>query len=167
MVRLSEYGKLLRNKQVLKRMYLLSEKQFEKIVTKTSQKYSKSRDINHDQALLQFLERRVDAIVLRSGFASTIMQARQMVNHWHFLLNGIKHNIPSTFVGEGDIIQLRDKLKVSPLYNSIATQKNLAMASWLKVDSNKLQIEVLRHPNVDEIAVPVDLLKVVEFYARA
>jgi len=83
------------------------------------------------------------------------------------LLNGIKHNIPSTFVGEGDIIQLRDKLKVSPLYNSIATQKNLAMASWLKVDSNKLQIEVLRHPNVDEIAVPVDLLKVVEFYARA
>jgi small subunit ribosomal protein S4 len=166
-VRLSDYGKLLRNKQVLKRMYLLTEKQFARIVTQIAQKYAKNNDVAHDQAVIQFLERRMDAIVLAAGFANTIMQSRQMVNHAHLKLNGTKHNIPSTFVKEGDVITVKDGLTKSPLYSSLAAKKGFKAPSWLKVDHNKLTIEVLRLPVVEEINVPVDLLKVVEFYARA
>jgi len=81
MQRSSEYGKLLRNKQTLKRMYLLSERQFVRIVKDLSAKYSKNNNITHDTSLFQFLERRLDSIVYRSGLAKTIIQARQMVNH--------------------------------------------------------------------------------------
>lgn len=164
--RLSEYGKLLRNKQLLKRMYLLTEKQFAKIVTQTAQKHAKNNDVDHDKALLQFLESRVDAIVLRAGFANTIMQARQMVTHGHLLLNGHKHNIPSAYLKAGDVITVKDKLKTSALYSSIAAKKNMPSVSWLKVDVHNLSIEVLREPSIEELTVPVDLLKVVEFYAR-
>jgi small subunit ribosomal protein S4 len=87
MKRNSEYGKLLRNKQVLKRSYLLSEKQFATLVQKLSAKYAKNNEISHDAALYIFLESRMDSIVYRSGLAKTIMQARQMVGHGHFLLN--------------------------------------------------------------------------------
>jgi len=166
MSRLSEYGKLLRNKQVLKRMYLLSEKQFARIVTKTAQKFAKNHDVAHDKAVLLFLERRLDATLLKSGFAATIMQARQMITHGHLLLNGKKHNIPSTYVQPGDVISVRTKLHSSPLYSSLAANKNVRPASRLKVDTSKLTIEVMREPALGEIQVPVDLLKVVEFYAR-
>ena len=118
MQRYSEYGKLLRNKQVLKRSYMMSEKQFAKIIKETASKYAKNHNIGHDFAVFQFLERRMDVIVLRAGFAQTIMQARQMVVHGHFLLNGAKHNVPSTFLKPGDKIELRVELKKSALYNS-------------------------------------------------
>jgi small subunit ribosomal protein S4 len=68
-------------------MYLLTEKQFKRIVVDIAGKLAKNKGIDHDKAILQTLERRLDAVVLRAGFAKTIMQARQMVNHGHFLLN--------------------------------------------------------------------------------
>ena len=104
MVRLSEYGKLLRNKQVLKRMYQMSEKQFSRMVNDTALKLSKNKSMAHDAALYQLLERRADAVLVRSGVASTIMQARQMITHGHWLLNGIKHNIPSYYIKPGDVL---------------------------------------------------------------
>ena len=87
MARLSDYGKLLRNKQLLKRSYLLSEKQFKKIVVDIAAKYSKNKNVEYDKAVLIMLERRMDVTILRAGLAKTIMQARQMVSHGHFLLN--------------------------------------------------------------------------------
>ena len=163
--RSSEYGKLLRNKQVVKRSYLMSEKQFANIVKKTAVKYAKNNDLSHDFALFQFLERRVDTIILRSGFASTIMQARQMVAHGHFLLNGKKHDIPSTFLQPGDVLTLRDKLKNSSLYTDAkSSQKS---PSWIKIDKNAYTIEMLWMPQRGEIEPLGDLLKVIEFYARA
>ncbi len=114
--RLSEYGKLLRNKQSLKRMYLLTEKQFKRLVMDQAGSYAKNNDIDHDDAVVQFLERRLDATVLKAGFAKTIMQARQMVGHEHFRLNGNKHNASAYFVKKGDKIKLKDSLKTSPLY---------------------------------------------------
>ena len=166
--RLSEYWKLLRNKQVLKRMYLLSEKQFKRYVVDIAGKLSKNKWIDHDKAILQTLERRMDVIVLRAGFAKTIMQARQMVNHGHFLLNGKKHNIPSYLVKPGDKITLKGKYRTSPLYADIPLmQSNFKLPSWLKVDKEKFEIEVVDYPKPEEIKVPVDVLKVVEFYARA
>lgn len=166
MQRSSEYGKLLRNKQVLKRTYLLSEKQFGKIVKETAAKFSKNNDVTHDTALFQFLERRMDAIVYRAGFAKTIIQARQMVNHGHFLLNGIKHNIPSTFLSAGDKIVIKTKLHESPLFTQNLSETKNKLPSWIKVDKNDFAIEVLGMPKMGEIGIPADILKVIEFYAR-
>ena len=167
MQRNSEYGKLLRNKQVVKRSYLLSEKQFATIVKKTAAKFAKNRGLSHDFALFQFLERRLDVIILRAGLANTIMQARQMVSHGHFLLNGVKHNIPSTFVVAGDKITLKEKLKNSALYSDASKASPAKIPSWIKVDRNNYTVEVLGMPQTGEIEVLGDLLKVIEFYARA
>ncbi len=167
MQRSSEYGKLLRNKQTLKRMYLLSEKQFVRIVKDLSAKYSKNHNITHDTALFQFLERRLDSIVYRSWLAKTIIQARQMVNHGHFLLNWTKHNIPSYFVKVGDKISLKEKMKNSTLYSQNASENKVKLPSWIKLDKATNTIEVLSLPQVTEIGLPADLLKVIEFYARA
>lgn len=167
MQRSSEYGKLLRNKQTLKRMYLLSEKQFVRIVKSLSAKHSKNNNITHDTALFQFLERRLDSVVYRSWLAKTIIQARQMVNHGHFLLNGKKHNIPSYFVAVGDKIELKEKLKNSPLYSQNSSENKGKIPSRIKLDKATSTIEVLNVPQVWEIGLPADLLKVIEFYARA
>lgn len=164
--RLTEYGKLLRNKQLFKRLYQLSEKQFKKIVTETALKYAKNHNIGHDEAVFQFLERRLDVIVLRSWFAHSIMQARQMVTHGHFLYNGVKHNIPSVFVKVWDTISVKPGLKDSPLYTS--NQEVVQQTpSRCKVNNKNHEIEVLNFPQRDEVTMPVDLLKVIEFYARA
>lgn len=167
MQRYSEYGKLLRNKQVLKRTYQLTEKQFVTIVKKTSARYSKNNNVSHDIALYQFLERRLDAIVYRSGLAKTIMQARQMIVHGHLQLNGKKHNVPSTFVKQGDVITVKEKLQSSGLYSNARSDKGIKIPSWIKVDKNNYKIEVLSMPKTWEIGVPADILKVIEFYARA
>lgn len=167
MQRSSEYGKLLRNKQVLKRMYMLSEKQFVKIVKNTAAKYAKNKNITHDTALFQFLERRMDAIIYRSWLAKTMMQARQMVTHGHFLLNGQKHNIPSSFLNVWDKISLKDKLKDSTLYSQNASEVKGKLPSWVKLDKAANVVEVLSDPQVGELGIPADLLKVIEFYARA
>lgn len=167
-VRYSEYGKLLRNKQLLKRMYLLTEKQFKKIVTKISSRYAKNNGIAHDKAMLQFLERRVDVIVLRAWLANTIMQARQMVVHGHFLLNGVKHNVPSTFVKAWDKISLKPKLQSSALYSMSPISTGwVTIPGRLKTNKKTFEVEVIDLPNPEEISAPVDLLKVVEYYARA
>ncbi len=167
-VRYSEYWKLLRNKQVLKRMYLLTEKQFKKIVVKLSSRYAKNKWMAHDKAMLQFLERRLDVIMLRAWFANTIMQARQIVVHGHFQLNGKKHNVPSYYVKPGDVITLKKKLQTSSLYSlAPVSTGSTSMPSWLKVNKKTFEVEVVDLPDVEKISTPVDLLKVVEFYARA
>ncbi|PID34569.1 MAG: 30S ribosomal protein S4 [candidate division SR1 bacterium] len=167
MSRLSEYGKLLRNKQILKRSYFLTERQFSKIVKNVASKYAKNKGVSHDAALYILLERRLDVILLRSGFAKTIMQARQMIVHGHFTLNGVKHNVPSTFVKIGDKIELRAKLKDSALYADMKIDKGHRVPSWLKTNPNSYTIEVLTLPVVGEVTHMADLLKVIEFYARA
>jgi small subunit ribosomal protein S4 len=168
MQRHSEYGKLLRNKQLLKRLYWLSEKQFSNIVIKTAAKFSKNNPISHDEALFQFLESRADSMVYRSWIAKTITQARQMVTHWHFLLNGKKHNIPSSFLKQWDILTLKEKLNNSSLYTQQVWSKegSIKVPSWIKVDKNKHQIEILNNPRLWEISVPADIIKVIEYYAR-
>jgi small subunit ribosomal protein S4 len=168
MQRLSEYGKLLRNKQVLKRTYLLTERQFGNIVKEISAKFSKNKNVPRDVALYQFLERRVDSMLYRSGLAKTIMQARQMVVHSHLLLNGKKHNIPSTFLEIGDVLTIKEKLQKSPLYTQILADNNKGkLPSWVKVNKNAFSVEVLSLPLPGELGQNADLLKVIEYYARA
>ncbi len=166
MPRLSEYGKLLRNKQVLKRTYFMAEKPFAKLVKFTSSRYAKNKGLEHDKVLLQFLERRLDAVILRAGIAKTIMQARQMVTHGHLTLNGEKHNIPSYFVNANDKIAVRAKIATSALYDEAFQNANTDIA-WVKVNKADKTVEVLDLPDVTTLNTPVDVLKVIEFYARA
>ncbi len=167
-VRYSEYGKLLRNKQVLKRVYQLSEKQFKKLVTDQAAQYAKNKGVGHDKATFQFLESRMDTIVLRAGLAQTIMQARQQVSHGHYLLNNVKHNIPSYIVQQGDIITLRPKLQNSAMYQSSPMVAGTSpIPSWIKVNKKDFTLEIVDSPKNEEVSVPVDILQVIEFYARA
>lgn len=164
--RQTEYYKLLRNKQVLKRMYQMSEKQFSNLVNVTSKKYAKNKGMEHDMVLTQFLNRRLDNVILRAGFARTVMQARQMVVHGHFLLNGKKHNVPSYFVNPGDVITVRKNLQSSSLYD--LDTKNYQVPVRLSVNFSHFEVKVLEMPGVTENEwLPVDVLKVIEYYARA
>jgi small subunit ribosomal protein S4 len=166
-VRLSEYGKLLRNKQVLKRVFQMNEKQFAKLVTVISKAYAKNNGLNHDKVLVQFLMRRLDNVILQSGYAKTIMQARQMVVHGHFLLNGKKHNVPSYYVNASDLITLKPSLQSSDLYSVDNTQKT---PIWLNISKSNFAVTVLDLPHTndsDTLDLPADILKVIEFYARA
>jgi small subunit ribosomal protein S4 len=165
--RLSEYGKLLRNKQVLKRVFQMNEKQFAKLVTVISKAYAKNNGLNHDKVLVQFLMRRLDNVIVQSGYAKTIMQARQMVVHGHFLLNGKKHNVPSYYVNKSDVITLKQSLQSSDLY---ATDNNQQSPIWLNVSKSNFAVTVLDLPHTndaDTLDLPSDILKVIEFYARA
>lgn len=85
----------------------MSEKQFSRLVNQTALKNAKSQGLSHDASLYQLLERRCDALLVRAGVAKTIMQARQMITHNHWMLNGQKHNIPSYHVKPGDTLTLR------------------------------------------------------------
>jgi small subunit ribosomal protein S4 len=107
----------------------------------------------------------LDAILYRSWIAKTIIQARQMITHGHFLLNGKKHNIPSYLVKQWDVIELKEKIKTSPLYAE--TNSNVKVPSYLKVNIADKKVEIIDLPRAEEIEVPADVLKVVEFYARA
>ncbi len=165
--RLSEYGKLLRNKQVLKRVFQMNEKQFAKLVTVISKAYAKNNGLNHDKVLVQFLMRRLDNVIVQSGYAKTIMQARQMVVHGHFLLNGTKHNVPSYYVNKSDVITLKQSLQSSDLY---ATDNNQKSPIWLNVSKSNFAVTILDLPHTndaDTLDLPSDVLKVIEFYARA
>jgi len=162
--RLSEYGLLLRNKQAIRRSYLLTEKQFSRLINQIAKNFSKNKNIWHDQAIVQFLETRMDVVILRSGFAKTIMQARQMANHWHWFLNGHKHNIPSYNMQEGDVLTLKDRYKNSSLYSSGLSN---TVPSHIESDQNKYSIKLLRMPDYDKDSeLANDILKVVEYYAR-
>jgi len=101
------------------------------------------------------LESRLDALVLRA-----IMQARQIVNHGHFLLNWKKHNIPSYLVKPGDIIQLKEKYHSSPLYSDIPLMSStFKLPSWIKIDKNKFVIEIIDVPKPEEIKLPIYFMK--------
>ena len=165
MVRLSEYGKLLRNKQVLKRMYQMSEKQFSRMVNETALKLSKNGSMTHDAALYQLLERRCDAVLVRAGIASTIMQARQMITHGHWLLNGVKHNIPSYYVKPGDVLSVRKSLQNSPLYTNTASNTQ-HIPFWITSNPSAMSVQLNQLPINEWQELPADLLKVIEFYAR-
>ena len=144
----------------------MKEKQFSSIVKDKASKYSKNKGITHDNAVFLLLESRLDSIVYRSGLAKTIIQARQMVNHGHFLLNGKKHDVPSTFAKVWDVISLKTKLLDSPLYSAGNLDSWFKLPSWLKVDKHKYTVEVLSLPKMGDVSTTADILKAIDFSAR-
>lgn len=168
----SEFGGQLRKKQTAKRMFGLSEKQFFSYYTK-AQKSSLSGTTW--EKMLKLLELRLDNVVYRSGFARTRMQSRQFVSHEHFTLNGIKVSIPSISLKVGDVIELRNKLKESPLYKSLLedleefakqSKGKISSAKWIEVDMKNLKITVTALPEKEDFDQIIDIQKIVEFYSK-
>lgn len=154
--KLSEYGTQLREKQKLKRIYGLMEKQFKKYILLAQKKRTNTED-----ALVSLLETRLDNIVYRLGLGKTRAQARQMVAHRHVLINGKKVNIPSYAVHEGDVITISPKFMNEDIKARLET---LNPPSYL--ERQNFKGKVLRSPTRADVANPVNYQLVIEFYSR-
>ncbi len=156
----SEYGIQLAEKQKTRILFGISEKQFRNYFKKASKKQGET-----GENLLRLLERRLDNVIYVSGFAVTRMQARQMVNHGHFMINGKKVDIPSIIIKAGDKIELAPKMKTSPLYSGLEKIKDYS-PKWIKVDLKKVATEILSEPEKDDLEKSIDSQLIVEFYSR-
>jgi small subunit ribosomal protein S4 len=158
--RVSEYGLHLMEKQKLRYTYLILERQFRNYFAKAD-KMKGITGVN----LLQLLERRLDTVVYRMGFARTIMQARQFVNHGHIQVNGKKVDIPSFLCKPGDIVDVKEKSR-----SLIAIQEALDTSanpySWLQVDKEKFMGTYLELPIREQIPVNIDERLIVEYYSK-
>lgn len=158
----SEYGQQLREKQKAKRIYGVLERQF--------RRYFKEADRRKGvtgETLLQLLESRLDNVVYRLGLSRSRAEARQLVNHGHFEVNGHKVNIPSYLVRPGDNISVREGSKKLPAFKYIAEAGDgRSVIDWLVVDLEKLEGKVLRSPRREEIDVPLTEHLIVELYSR-
>ncbi len=160
--KLSDYGLHLKEKQKMRHTYCLMEKQFSNYFKKAA----KAPGVTGDN-LLQLLERRLDNVVYRMGFAVTRMQARQFINHGHFLVNGRKVDIPSYLVKAGDIMEVRPKSKgMKPLLEAMDKTEVTSPYSWLSVDKENFRGQFNSIPAVSEIPVTCDLRLIVEFYSK-
>ncbi|WP_017416301.1 MULTISPECIES: 30S ribosomal protein S4 [Clostridium] len=158
--KLSEYGEQLLEKQKLKAYYGVLEKQFRKIVFDSIKSKSKTEDM-----LVQSLERRLDNLVYRLGFAATLRQGRQMVNHGHILVNGEKVDIPSYKVNVGDIITLKEKSKKTSMFVTNFTDTMISVP-YLEKNVEAFSGKLIRLPNSEEVPVEVKYSKIIEFYSK-
>jgi len=168
----SEFGTQLRKKQLAKRMFWLSEKQFLSYFKKAQKSNSEGTTW---EKMLSLLELRLDNVIYRAGFARTRMQSRQFANHAHFNLNGVKVSIPSISLKVWDVIELRPRLKESPLYKTLLEELEVfskenkwkvSSCKWVDVDIKKLTITVNSIPRVDDFDQIIDIQKIVEFYSK-
>lgn len=158
----SDYGVQLREKQRLKRMYGLLEKQFRGYFERAD----RMKGITGSN-LLMLLERRLDNVVFRLGFAPSRNDARQLVRHSHFLVNGRKVNIPSYTVRKDDIIELKEKSrKVLPILDSLETVARRGIPGWLELDKDNFKGVVKTIPTREDITMPVQEQLVVELYSK-
>ncbi|KHD36223.1 30S ribosomal protein S4 [Clostridium acetobutylicum] len=158
--KLSEYGEQLLEKQKLRAYYGVLEKQFKKIVFNALKSKEKSEDI-----LVQSLERRLDNLVYRLGFGSTLREARQMVSHGHILVNGQKVDIPSYKVNIGDEVSLRSKSRKIQTYASNFTTI-IPAVTYIEKDTESFSGRLIRLPKSVEVPVRVKYSKVLEFYSK-
>ena len=160
--KISNYGTQLQEKQKIKFMYGLLEKQF-RITFKKAEKLKGETGTN----MLQLLESRLDNVVYRLGFSPTRPAARQLVSHKHFLVNGIAVNIPSYTLKPGDTISVRDRSKkMDIILNSIRTIKGDIDLSWLELDKAKMTGIFLNVPERDEMNLTINEQLVVELYSK-
>lgn len=160
----SLYQIQLREKQKVRRLYGLLEKQFSKLMKEASR-----RDGLSGENLLQLLELRLDNAVYRSGLATSRRAARQLVGHGHFELNGRRVDIPSIRVKAGDVITVREKSQKSGYFSAIddvVANSIQGPLSWLKSDTKKLKIEITGLPTRAEAEPEINEQLIVEYYSR-
>ena len=159
-IKQSEYLLQLREKQKARRYYGLLEKQFRTYYAKAT----KSTGVT-GETLLRMLETRLDNVVYRLGFAASRAQARQLVRHGHFQVNGRRVNIPSYQVKPDDVITVKTASSVEPVIRD-ATELTSAVPAWLQADHDALTAKVLRLPERSEISAPVEEQLIVELYSK-
>jgi len=161
-MKVSDYGIQLRAKQKVKRMYGLQEKQFRL----TFFRAERQKGITGTN-LLVLLERRLDNIVYRLGFAASRHQARQLVMHRHFLVNGRGVNIPSYVVKMGDMISVKEKSrKVPPILESMETVARRGLPAWLVLDKDNFTGTVQAFPTREDLTMPIEEQLIVELYSK-
>ncbi len=160
--KLSDYGLRLQEKQKLKFLYGgLREGQFRRYFEEASKKAG-----NTGVVLLQLLERRLDNVVYRLGFAKTRQQARQLVKHGHFLVNGKKVDIPSYRVDAGDIIEVKEKSKKLAIFKeNLENRDPRSIPKWLELDRDSMRGKVVEIPEEIELEIPVNVQYIIEFYS--
>ena len=157
-----EYGLQLREKQTARRYYGVQEKQFLNYYVQADNKEGVT-----GENLLQILELRLDNIVYRMGLASSRKEARQLVRHAHFTLNGKKVDIPSIICKEGDVIAVKDKSKASPKFKELVEIMGTAVIpKWLEVNENDLSAKVIALPKREDIDFPFEEQLIVELYSK-
>ena len=159
--KLSNYGQQLLEKQRLRAYYGLMEKKFSRYVQKSAQENGVTGD-----NLIKKLEKRLDNLVYRSGFARSIRQARQMVVHGHILVNGKKIDIPSYQIEIGDQISLRDKYRKNDLFRKKFLDRHLSPISYLERDYDNFESKLISEVKIDEVPIEINDQLVIEFYSR-
>ncbi len=160
--KLSEYGTQLREKQKTKSFYGVGEKQFRRYFEMASNKKGITGDV-----LLQILESRLDNVVYRLGYGSSRAQARQLVNHGLFEVNGQKVDIPSYLVKAGDVVAVRESKKdVSIIKQNAEQNSSRPVPEWLEKDSEKLSGKVIRLASREDVDIPVEEHLIVELYSK-
>ena len=156
----SEYGLQLREKQKAKRFYGVPETQFRNLFEKAAKKQGKT-----GENLMIFLETRLDNVVFRLGFAASRKEARQLVTHGHFTVNGKKADIPSMEVKAGDVIKVKERSVSSPKFKEIK-EMSITVPSWMTVDVDKLEGKVVAMPRREEIDTPIAEHLLVQLYSK-
>lgn len=162
--KLSNFGVQLREKQKVKRMYGLLEKQFRRVVTEATRRQGKTGDI-----LLQLLEMRLDNVVYRAQFAASRRSSRQLVSHGHLLLNGRRVDIPSIRVKVGDVIEVRPRSKKNEHFKNLeelTVNNEQGPLSWMAADAKKLTIKITGEPKREEAEPGINEQLIVEYYSR-
>ncbi len=158
----SEYGMQLREKQKVRRLYGVMERQFVRYYEKAASGKGVTGEL-----MLQLLERRLDNVVYRLGFAASRPEARQMVNHGHFLVNGRKTDIPSYSVREGDEVEVKDGSRNMPRIQEMAERASTqTIPEWLEIDWERRKGKVLRLPEREDVDIPIEEHLIVEMYSR-
>ena len=160
----SLYLTQLREKQKVRRMYGLLEKQFAKLMREAQRAEGLT-----GEKLLEYLERRADNVLYRAGFALTRRQARQLVSHGHLTLNGRRIDIPSIRLNPGDVLEVRPKSSKTEYFKNLPNiigAANATPLSWMKVDGKKMKIEITGLPKREEMETGINEQLIVEYYSR-
>ena len=158
----SDYGVQLREKQKLKRLYGLLEKQFRGYFEKADQQ----KGITGTNLLI-FLERRLDNMIFRMGLANSRVEARQLISHGHFLINGKAVNIPSYLLKAGDVVSVKEgSRKITRVLEAMETVARRGVPNWLEVDKDNFKASIKMLPTRDDLTMPVQEQLVVELYSK-
>jgi small subunit ribosomal protein S4 len=161
-VRFSDFGVQLREKQKVKRMYGLLEKQLRSTFDTASRMSGRS-----GENLLMLLERRLDNVVFRMGYVTSRAEARQLVKHGHFRVNGKKAHTPSMLVKPGWTIEVAERSKqVERITGALATMEGRAVPQWLEIEKDAMKGTVKAMPQREDITLPIDEQLIVELYSR-
>lgn len=159
--KVTEYGMQLREKQKVRRFYGISESQ----MAKNFLAADKMHGITGEN-LLKLLELRLDNVVYRMGFAASRAEARQLVTHGHFLVNGKKVDIPSVIVAVGDTIQVKEKTRSSEKIKDLIENHNGNTVNWISVELDQLKGTVVAEPAREDMDIPIDEHLIVELYSK-